>query len=212
MRSLVCFVTVCAGIVVAVGFRPSATMPAEPATPSANGFQVKPFVQKYCVGCHNDKKDSGGLNLAHADSQAIAADRETWDTVRRRVSMKEMPPKNKLKPEDGERAEFVAWLDAQLKNAKAAPPTPGRVTMRRLNRDEYNRTIHDLCGVNMTPADDFPSDDVGHGFDNIGDVLSMPPILLEKYLSAAEKIVNNVIVGDPIKPVIHHYYFKDLKA
>jgi len=214
MRSLVCFLAVCACLPVAVGFGPTDTMPAEPATPTADAFaaQVKPFIQKYCVGCHNDKKDSGGLSLAHADSQAVANDRETWETVRRRVSMKEMPPKNKPKPEDAERAEFVAWLDVQLKNAKSAPPTPGRVTMRRLNRDEYNRTIHDLCGVNMTPADDFPSDDVGHGFDNIGDVLSMPPILLEKYLSAAEKIINSVIVGEPVKPVTHHYAFKDMKA
>jgi uncharacterized protein DUF1592/uncharacterized protein DUF1588/uncharacterized protein DUF1587/uncharacterized protein DUF1585/uncharacterized protein DUF1595 len=219
MRSLVCLMAVCACVPVAAGFRPSnssefITTPADPAPPVVDVFasQVKPFIQKFCVGCHNDKKDSGGLNIAHADSQAVLADRETWETVRRRVLTKEMPPKNKPKPEDAERAEFVAWIDAQLKNAKATPPTPGRVTMRRLNRDEYNRTIHELCGVNLMPADDFPSDDVGHGFDNIGDVLSMPPILLEKYLSAAEKIVNNVIVGDPVKPESRRYLTKDMKA
>jgi hypothetical protein len=187
--------------------------PAEPI-PVSDTFAAKgqPFIQKFCVGCHNDKKDSGGLNLAHVDGKSVASDRETWETVRRRVSMKEMPPKNKPRPEDSERATFLALLDRELVNAQSAPASPGRVTMRRLNRDEYNRTIHDLCGVNLTPADDFPSDDVGNGFDNIGDVLSMPPILLEKYLSAAEKIVDNVIVGDPVKPEIRRYLAKELKA
>ena len=71
---------------------------------------------------------------------------------------------------------------------------PGRVTIRRLNRAEYNNTIRDLVGIDFRPADDFPSDDVGYGFDNIGDVLSMPPILMEKYLAAAETISEEAIV------------------
>lgn len=70
---------------------------------------------------------------------------------------------------------------------------PGRVTIRRLNRAEYNNTIRDLLGIDFRPADDFPSDDVGYGFGSIGDVLSMPPILLEQYLAAAEQIVDRAI-------------------
>src|SRR3954467_15471979 len=71
---------------------------------------------------------------------------------------------------------------------------PGRITIRRLNRSEYNNTIRDLFGIDFKPAEDFPSDDVGYGFDNIGDVLTLPPILMEKYLAAAESIVEQAIV------------------
>jgi hypothetical protein len=74
----------------------------------------------------------------------------------------------------------------------SGPRDPGRVTLRRLNRAEYNNTIRDLLGVDFQPAKDFPADDVGYGFDNIGDVLSLPPILMEKYLSAAEQVVEQV--------------------
>src|SRR6266542_3399531 len=73
-------------------------------------------------------------------------------------------------------------------------PDPGRVTLRRLNRAEYNNTIRDLVGVDFQPADDFPADDSGYGFDNIGDVLSLPPALLEKYLAAARRILNKAFV------------------
>src|SRR5712675_3547257 len=77
----------------------------------------------------------------------------------------------------------------------------GRVTIRRLNRTEYNNTIRDLVGVDFKPAEDFPADDVGYGFDNIGDVLSVSPLLLEKYLSAAEAILDRaIVIADPPKP------------
>src|SRR4029453_11449422 len=79
---------------------------------------------------------------------------------------------------------------------------PGRVTIRRLNRAEYNNTIRDLLGIDQDAARDFPSDDVGHGFDNIGDVLSMPPLLLEKYLAAAEQVVQRAFDGEPAPPAV----------
>ncbi len=81
------------------------------------------------------------------------------------------------------------------------PGSDGRVTIRRLNRVEYNNTIRDLVGVDFKPAADFPNDDVGYGFDNIGDVLSLSPLLLEKYLSAAESILDRaIVIADPPKP------------
>ena len=80
-------------------------------------------------------------------------------------------------------------------------PRSGRVTIRRLNRNEYNNTIRDLLGVDVRPADDFPSDDVGYGFDNVGDVLSLPPILLEKYLAAAERVVQRALGTDQVNLV-----------
>ena len=88
---------------------------------------------------------------------------------------------------------LLDWISGETKATDMRRAREGRVVLRRLNRVEYDRTIHDLCGIDFTPADDFPSDDVGHGFDNIGDVLSMPPILLEKYLTAAERVVDRML-------------------
>jgi len=82
---------------------------------------------------------------------------------------------------------------------------PGRVTARRLNRAEYNNTVRDLTGVDLQPADDFPQDDSGYGFDNIGDVLSLSPVLMEKYLAAAEKVARAAVFGpEPMKPALEH--------
>src|SRR5207249_614593 len=113
-----------------------------------------------------------------------------------------MPPKKKmLQPTKEEREFVVAWISNSLTRLDCtSPKDPGRVTIRRLNRAEYNNTIRDLVGVDFKPADDFPADDVGYGFDNIGDVLSVSPLLLEKYLSAAEAILDEaIVIADPPK-------------
>jgi hypothetical protein len=117
-----------------------------------------------------------------------------------------MPPEDAPQPEAAERDRLVSWLEAELaKSDCGGPRDPGRVTIRRLNRAEYDNTIRDLLGVDFHPASDFPSDDVGYGFDHIGDVLTLPPILLEKYVAAAEEIVRRALgteqanlVGDEI--------------
>src|SRR6266542_2093892 len=100
-----------------------------------------------------------------------------------------MPPKGLPRPDAAQQKAAVAYIQSELDRlARARKPDPGRVTAHRLNRFEYTNTIHDLLGVNFTPADDFPVDDAGYGFDNIGDVLTVSPVLMEKYLAAAEKI------------------------
>ena len=88
------------------------------------------------------------------------------------------------------------------KSACTTPADPGRVTLRRLNRVEYNNTIRDLLGVDIQPADDFPADDIGYGFDNIGDVLAVSPLLFEKYLTAAERVVDKAFADElvPLPP------------
>jgi hypothetical protein len=105
----------------------------------------------------------------------------------------------------------VTWLEARFGRAEDAKPDPGRVTARRLNRIEYNNTVRDLLGVDFRPADDFPADDVGYGFDNIGDVLSLSPILLEKYLTAAETIAGAVIAERPRDPTAEQYLGSGLR-
>ncbi len=156
---------------------------------------MAPLVKKYCAGCHNPGTRSGGIVLtAFANEAAVLKGRNVWEKVSHNLESRHMPPPRASKPTDAERAKLVAWIDTFLSTAQCVIEDPGRVTMRRLNREEYNNTIRDLVGVKFRPADDFPSDDVGYGFDNIGDVLSISPLLMEKYLSAAEKVAALAIV------------------
>lgn len=153
--------------------------------------KILPFLQKYCLDCHNANKAAGGLTLEGYQSEAHARkDRKTWATVEHVLAASAMPPKKKAQPTKEEKEFVIAWIESALTRIDCTgPKDPGRVTIRRLNRAEYNNTIRDLCGVDLKPADEFPADDVGYGFDNIGDVLSLQPILLEKYLASADKVL-----------------------
>ena len=163
---------------------------------------VLPVLKEHCWDCHGDAEAKGGVNFdAHTNLMAVLRDRGTWERVMQTVRSGEMPPKKrKSQPAAEVRTNLVTWIEQTLFPIDPARPDPGRVTLRRLNRVEYNNTVHDLFGVDFQPADDFPQDDVGYGFDNIGDVLSMPPILLEKYLNAAEAILDRAIVSGPLSP------------
>jgi hypothetical protein len=159
--------------------------------------EIKPVLNEYCYGCHNEQKQKGGLSLeSYRDAKAIQADDKTWKEVLRRVRAGEMPPESKPQPSMDQRNRLAAWIEAQLFPVDCDNPDPGRVTIRRLNRVEYNNTVRDLVGVAFSPADDFPADDSGYGFDNIGDALSVSPLLLEKYLAAAERILDSAIVDE----------------
>ncbi len=163
---------------------------------------VMPVLREYCWDCHGDTEAKGGVNFdAHTNLMAVLRDRGTWERVIQTVRSGEMPPKKrKAQPDTEVRTHLVGWIERTLFPIDPSRPDPGRVTLRRLNRVEYNNTVRDLFGVDFQPADDFPQDDVGYGFDNIGDVLSMPPILLEKYLNAAEAILDRAIVTGPLSP------------
>jgi hypothetical protein len=153
--------------------------------------RVMPLLRKYCFDCHRGEKAKGGLSLDVYVSEAHARkDRKNWQAVQHVLASGDMPPKNKPQPTTQEREFLIQWIENTLTKVDCSGPRdPGRVTLRRLNRAEYNNTIRDLCGVDIKPADEFPSDDVGYGFDNIGDVLSFQPILLEKYMAAADKVL-----------------------
>src|SRR5262245_11796544 len=149
---------------------------------------VLPFLAKNCNSCHNDKLASGSLNLAQFKTAAsVAANRERWELILKRVKGGEMPPQPLARPDSAEMHAMTGWVEGELDRLdRQAPPDPGRVTARRLNRSEYNYTVKDLLGVDFRPADNFPQDDTGYGFDTIGDVLSLSVVQMEKYLSAAE--------------------------
>ncbi|HYE31887.1 MAG TPA: DUF1592 domain-containing protein [Methylomirabilota bacterium] len=160
--------------------------------------EIKPILQTFCYDCHAGTKKKGGVKLdGYADVAALLKDHETWESVLRAVRSGEMPPDDEKQPTADERDKLLNWLEGELFKVDCENPDPGRVTIRRLNRTEYNNTIRDLVGVNFRPADDFPADDTGYGFDNIGDVLSMPPVLIEKYMRAAEKVLDEAIWTEP---------------
>lgn len=163
--------------------------------------QVIPLLQKYCYGCHGNGKKKGDLSLDPYKLETDATkDLPTWEKILQNIKTHTMPPDDKPQPSLAEMEMMARWIETRVFNCDCEHPDPGRVTLRRLNRAEYNNTIRDLVGVNFQPADDFPADDSGYGFDNIGDVLSVPPVLLEKYLAAAETILESAIVTeDPAK-------------
>ncbi len=160
------------------------------------------FLKKHCVACHTGAKPKADFSLdKFTDDASILKDRKAWLRVLDVLKAGEMPPDPKPRPAVAEQEAFVKLVsDVFEKHDRNAKPDPGRVTMRRLNRNEYNNTIRDLIGVDFNPAEDFPSDDVGYGFDNIGDVLTLPPVLLERYLAAAETIMAQAITPIPPKP------------
>lgn len=158
-----------------------------------------PFLQKHCLDCHSGSKPEAGLSLApFGDDASVAKERDRWKTVIGMVETGAMPPEGEPQPTADEQEAFLLAVRGVFERAvRAANPDPGRITMRRLNRTEYRNTIRDLIGVDFDPTEDFPSDDIGHGFDNIGDVLTMSPVLMERYLAAGERIMQRAMDVGP---------------
>ncbi|MCP4847732.1 MAG: DUF1592 domain-containing protein [Verrucomicrobiaceae bacterium] len=168
-------------------------MPVDcPAKDLSYQKEVLPILEQYCFDCHGDGTEKGGLSLDSWKSPAErVADLHVWKEVLRNVSLKVMPPpKRKVQPSEAERAVIEGWIEQRVFRYDPDNPDPGRVTIRRLNRQEYNNTVRDLLHVNFKPGEDFPPDDTGYGFDTIGDVLTLSPVLLEKYMSAAGRVMD----------------------
>ena len=188
---------------------------AEKAKPASLGHaefarDIQPLLKQYCYGCHGNKRSKAEVNLeAFGTTPDFLREGRTWEKVHHMLHRRKMPPEKKPQPTEDERILLAEFIDAQLAKFDCSNPgvpvNPGRVTLRRLNRSEYNNTIRDLFGVDYQPAADFPNDEVGYGFDNIGDVLSLSPILMEKYLRAAEEITAKAIRTDipPYPPEDH---------
>ncbi len=171
--------------------------PAQKKTtaPKPPSFQndVAPVIDKYCTSCHSAKVPPGGAKLTKGMTGTVAlSDPTLWTRVAKNVGNHHMPPEGSPQPTPAQRRAITEWVDGAFKQ-DCNVADPGRVTLRRLNREEYNNSVRDLLGVSIRPADDFPNDDVGYGFDNIGDVLSMSPLLMEKYLTASDKVVKDAI-------------------
>ncbi len=158
---------------------------------------ILPMLERYCYQCHGDGEEKGGVALDQYQTERdVQKGYRLWEQLHKFIIAGEMPPEHiKKRPSKSEQELLAGWTRHALdKFYKSSPPDPGRVTVRRLNRAEYNNVVRDLMYVDFDPANDFPADDSGHGFDNIGDVLTVSPLLLEKYINAAEKIATKVIV------------------
>jgi hypothetical protein len=146
------------------------------------------LVDRYCVTCHNDRLKTADLRLDRLDVDNPGAEAEVWEKVVRKVHTGTMPPSNMPQPSQDERHALLTWLTTSLDAAAGARPNPGRTdTLRRLNRTEYQNAIRDLLALDIDATSLLPADDSGHGFDNVT-VGDLPPTLLDRYISAAQKI------------------------
>jgi mono/diheme cytochrome c family protein len=180
-----------AGLWGVIAPRPWAAWAAEALLPRPQLQEaLGPVIREYCADCHGSDSPEAGLNLEGlATAESIWRERGRWKEVLARIETGEMPPEDATALPDKQRLEVIDWLRAELSAPDCSGTLdPGRPTLRRLNRVEYQNTVRDLTGVEFDVATHFPSDELGFGFDNNGDVLSLSPLLMEKYLSAARQI------------------------
>jgi hypothetical protein len=174
--------------------------PASPALEQSFRDDVEPIFENYCFDCHADGIKKGELTFDRYDSiESMIADRDVWKRIRNHIDFRLMPPPDEDAPDDEERKKMIAWIDAAVFPVDPNHPDPGHVTLRRLNRVEYKNTIRDLLGVDVNVDELLPSDDSGYGFDNIGDVLTLSPVHLERYLDTAQIALEKAIDLGPRK-------------
>lgn len=165
--------------------------------------KIQPLIEKYCSGCHSGADAESGLAFNNfADAKSVFRQRRIWEKVAVRIDIADMPPADSPQPSPEDRKTLTSWIQSTLNDIDCGKtPNPGSVTLRRINRYEYRNSIRDLFNIDYEPALGFPGDDVGYGFDNIADVLTLPPLLMDKYLTAAEEISRKVIIAPSTGPV-----------
>jgi mono/diheme cytochrome c family protein len=177
---------------------PQAPVPAAAVAPARAAAQsdAKALLAKYCVTCHNQRTQTGGLSLEGFDPADVAAHGDLLEKIVRKVRVGMMPPAGMPRPDSQMAHAFVASLESALDRQAAAKPNPGRPMVHRLNRVEYAYAIRDLLDLEIDPVSLLPPDETGYGFDNISDLLGTSPLLLERYLNAAGRL-SALAVGDP---------------
>ena len=158
---------------------------------------IQPLLENHCYECHGEGKSKGGVTLDGFTSEAALRDHKLWLRVLKNTRAHIMPPADIDALEESDIEKLATWIKRDAFQLDPANPDPGRVTVRRLNRIEYRNTVRDLLGAKFDTLAEFPADDTGHGFDNIADVLTISPMLLEKYLDAAQTIVSGIVPTQP---------------
>ena len=180
--------------------------------PSVAAPQVRAMLNRYCVGCHSDRGAAAGsvpISLQGLDAADVAAHPADWETVALKLRSRMMPPVGRLRPEEATYDAVAGWLEAELDRAAADNVNPGRTTVHRLNRLEYGNAIRDLLGLEVDPEALLPPDDEDEGFDNIADVLSVSPTLMERYLYAARQVSQLAIGDTALRPRFDTYRVPD---
>lgn len=186
----------------------SGQTPPNPAPTPASQYSAT--ISRYCATCHNEQLKTADLILSKANIESPSADAPIWEKVVRKLRARAMPPPGLPRPDDAMYESFANYLMTHLDGAAAAKPNPGRTaTAHRLNRTEYTNAVRDLLALEIETETLLPADDSG-GFDNFGDLLSVSPLLMEKYIAAASKI-SRLAVGDrTISPDIVSYLVSPL--
>ena len=181
---------------------------APSAAPETAVSPHRALLDRYCVACHNDRARQAGVTLQTIDTDQIgqiAEDVEVWEKVVRKLRARAMPPPGRPRPDDAVYDAVAASLESALDHAAAADPNPGRPPIHRLNRAEYRNAIRDLLALEIDERALLPPDESGYGFDNIADVLAISPVLLDRYMVAAEK-VSRLALGDAsIRPAVQKH-------
>ena len=177
--------------------------PSDPVPITAS--QPRAILDRYCVTCHNEKLKTANLLLDQADVKNPSNAADVWEKVVRKLRTGAMPPASAPRPDKATYDSLATYLETALDRAAAAKPNAGRPAIHRLNRAEYVNAIRDLLGLEIEGATLLPSDDSGYGFDNIGDVLSVSPSLMERYISAARKISHLAVGGALANPDFKRY-------
>ena len=171
-----------------------------PAAPAAAPAAAAAVMKTYCITCHNDRTKTGELTLEHVDLTDVPKSAELWEKVIRKVRAGQMPPAGMPRPDAASLENFVSYFETSIDRAAAATPRPGRTALHRLNRAEYANAIRDLLALEIDSTALLPPDDESSGFDNIADVLTVSPSLMERYLSASWNISRLALGNLNIQP------------
>ncbi|MGH8244802.1 MAG: DUF1587 domain-containing protein, partial [Gammaproteobacteria bacterium] len=163
------------------------------------------MVSRYCLKCHNETLKPGGLSLDGVQTSAVGARANIWEKVLRKVRTGEMPPLGMPKPDEAARSSFVTWLETELDRAALAQPNPGTPSIHRLNRAEYGNSVRDLLALDLDHSSSLPADDSGYGFDNIGEVLTVSPLHMEKYMATARRVSRVALGTVKLSPAIERF-------
>jgi mono/diheme cytochrome c family protein len=180
-------------LISAIWVGPSASARAQRGPVDADSSADAAVLKKYCVTCHNDARKTGGLSLERADLTDVPKGAETWEKAIRKLRVGMMPPPGMPKPSAEQLDALTAHLETALDRSAAESPRPGRTAMHRLNRAEYANAVRDLLALDIDAAALLPPDDESSGFDNIADVLTISPSLMERYLSASWNISREAV-------------------
>src|SRR5262245_33498694 len=175
------------------------------ASPSAAATAHRATLDKYCISCHTAPTPVAGLRLDTLDTSNFETNGATWEKLARKLRNREMPPAGMPRPAAATYDALVKYIETGRDRLAEIKPNPGRPTLHRLNRTEYGNAVRDLLALEIDVAELLPADDIGYGFDNIGDVLQVSPVLMERYLSVARKI-SRAAVGDAAIPVSYQTY------